>query len=251
LGNLGALQPVDEAPGDQVLPNIAGAADGFFVPWRDRQASPTIRARALTANGTPTGSEFQLGPASATEFAPRVVTDGTDYLVAWDDPTGVRAQTFSAGAGAGSVLALGDQITLERAVYDGRTYLVFFKQQPATGSASYFVQRVSRTGQLLDVTGTALGVPNLRHAASDGLGRTLITYDRADGRAMRRFLTAEDAAPPITACQPGSQCSYTPSGVPAGRVGAWLGVAWLLVLAQRRHSRQASARRLPDSLTVS
>ncbi|HEY6561923.1 MAG TPA: hypothetical protein VI072_31860 [Polyangiaceae bacterium] len=232
-GEVGTMHVVTNAPGDQVLPSIAAGAAGFFVAWRDRTTPPAVRGRALTSAGAVAGQEFLLGTASTIELAPRVASDGSGYLVAWDDPSGVRAQTFVAGgASAGPVITLGDPSALDRVLYDGRTYLVFYKQPTSSQS---FVRRISRAGALLDAGGVELGTANLRGAASDGLGRTLITYDGANGRAMRRFLTAADAAPPPATCQPPSgTCSYSPSSSGVGGLGAWLAALGLSGWAMRQ-----------------
>jgi hypothetical protein len=172
-----------------------------------------------------------------------------DYLVVWERDITMLARLFGPLGEAKSpeirLGALTEEVSmLLRVLYDGRTYIVFRAVFGVDGQRSLLAQRVARDGSVLDQSGIPLSIPNLRDAASDGLGRTLLAYDRSDGRVGGRFLLAADPGAFPSTCgpvgPPPPQCSFTvPARSTRGFSMLALGVAVLAV--RRRHMQRASA----------
>lgn len=79
--------------GDQVSPSVARLADGgFAVAWTSNGQDGSgfgIVVRRFNANGTPAGGEVAVNTSTAgNQVAPRIVANGSGFLVAWTGPGG-------------------------------------------------------------------------------------------------------------------------------------------------------------------
>ena len=72
-------------------PAVAWNGVGYLVVWEDYRdladRGVDVRGRRVTAAGAPEGRDFRISgtTADANDFHPRVASDGTGYLVVWDD----------------------------------------------------------------------------------------------------------------------------------------------------------------------
>ncbi len=116
-GRIGPEQLVNTqvTEGDQRAPAIGVLEDGrFVIAWQSQGESMAfageIRAQLFNANGTRSGTEFAINPASGdAKSMPSVVgLEGGRFAVVWDDFVGpgssldnltVRGQVFDAGGG--------------------------------------------------------------------------------------------------------------------------------------------------------
>jgi hypothetical protein len=215
-GPVGSKLTVSNSAGSQITPSLGSNGNEYFAVWHDLRSGEELWGKRLNGAGAPVSNEFRIGSTTRDSPLP-VASDGSGYLVAWTDgsqqPLRSVVQKFSVtGTPESPVAVLGTGLTARHIVFDGRTFLVHYVPD---GSAEQFVRRVSRAGTVLDTAGQRLDVPNVSGIASDGRGRTLITYDRTDGRAWGRFLVADDAANPLPA-----SCEPLDAGAPDGAGGS-------------------------------
>jgi hypothetical protein len=84
------------AVGSQLAPQIAASGTEALIVWRSAGAdksAPSILARTLNSDGTPSGSEINLSAANkGNKFLPSVVATPTgDYLATWSSYSGLAA----------------------------------------------------------------------------------------------------------------------------------------------------------------
>ncbi|HEX8698372.1 MAG TPA: Ig-like domain-containing protein, partial [Myxococcaceae bacterium] len=187
---------VASAPELQVNPSIASSSPGFFVAWEDTRTSAIsadIYGARLSDQGTRLDplSGVLLSNAANRQFAPDVASNGSDYLVVWQDNrvsssdpqiygTRVAAASGTRLDAAGLLIsgALGYQS--EPSVgFNGADYLVVWADDRA-GSHIYG-GRVSSAGAVLDGSGLPLTTTeNLKSGpviAFDGTGFLVVWSD--------------------------------------------------------------------------
>lgn len=252
------LQPLTTAPGGQHSPQIAANTKGALAVWTDSGAAASassIWGAGISFFGY-VGTPFQISsfPSEYHTYA-HVSSDDADYLVAWQQGQTLSAQKISAeGVAQSAAIQLSQAGRLNRVVYDGRTFLVFTVHDQPDNTAKLAVRRVSRAGALLDADPVWLSTPTLPFTepngfdvASDGLGRTLFSYTRTDGRLAGRVLTASDASPFPSSCPPVGpapppSCSF---GAPErGTSRAATALSALLLAAASRVSRRRASQSL-------
>jgi cysteine-rich repeat protein len=142
-------------------PSLASSGDGYLAVWsEDLGTTASIRGTRVTAAGTaldPLGIAIATGASPQTVVA--VASNGSGYLVAWDDLQDVLATRVTP---AGSVLdptgiLVGEGNTAAIAS-DGTDYLVawqYFRSSPGNGIAA---SRVTAAGAALDPDPMILGV---------------------------------------------------------------------------------------------
>src|SRR5581483_8681787 len=91
----------------QTAPSVASNGVTFFVAWSDsRNGTPDIFGTRVDTSGAvldPAGVAISV--AAGSQVAPSVASDGTGYLVAWQDGRSGTAHVYAARvAGSGAVL---------------------------------------------------------------------------------------------------------------------------------------------------
>ncbi len=84
---LGAAFPIGAFPGDDASPAVASNGSSFLVVWQ-HEFSPDswdINGRQVFANGTVNPDLYGVASGDPSEEAPDIATDGTNYLVVWQD----------------------------------------------------------------------------------------------------------------------------------------------------------------------
>lgn len=149
-----------------------GERTALEVVWRGgnlvlRVPEAVVERAAYPAVLDPTiGAEFGVddpvyGPPTGNQTRPSVATNGTDYLVAWEDTRPGGPQVFAArvsGAGAvldisglsmGDIGATGDQLA-PAVAWGGSSYLVVWAAKTTTGGGVVRGARVSSQGSVLN-----------------------------------------------------------------------------------------------------
>ncbi|WP_338873115.1 Ig-like domain-containing protein [Myxococcus stipitatus] len=126
-------------------PVAASGSRGAVVAWQENGVKG-VRATLVHDDGGVTVLNG-LPPDSGT-VEPSVVGSGSQYLVAWEESDGVRAQRYNAlGVAQGSLIdvAPGRRPSVAS---DGTDFLVTFAREASSNSHDLFAQRVTSTGQL-------------------------------------------------------------------------------------------------------
>jgi PASTA domain-containing protein len=86
-GAVGSPQTLSSAAGVQDAVAVAGGASGFLVTWEDERnaSNPDIYACRVSTTGVAEGDELAIATGSHAEQLPSVATDGSGYLVLWED----------------------------------------------------------------------------------------------------------------------------------------------------------------------
>ncbi|QSQ12224.1 Ig-like domain-containing protein [Myxococcus landrumensis] len=137
-------------------PVTASGARGAVVAWQENGVKG-VRATLVHDDGGVTVMNG-LPPDSGT-LEPSVVGSGSQYMVAWEEDGGVRAQRFSSlGVAQGGRIdvAPGRRPSVAS---DGTDFLVTYARDGGSGSHDFLAQKVSATGQ---VTATPVVLGNSR-----------------------------------------------------------------------------------------
>ena len=179
-----------------VLPTVAFNGTHYLVVWqeRDYRASnnENIVGRRVSRNGALLDSRpFLISSALGDQMRPVVASDGTDFLVVWEDGrasatdiygTRVLANgTVSTPAGVAYCTATGEQ-SYPSLAFMGTQYLVAWEDD-RSGSSDVYAVRVARTGTRVGAAnGFAIASGTLSQwrpaVASDGT-RALVAYVEA------------------------------------------------------------------------
>lgn len=157
------------APNDQALPSVASNGTDFFVVWEDRRAGPTrdIHGARVTAAGVVQDvSGIAISTAVNEQQAPSVASDGSDYLVVWEDARSTPnwdvygARVTSAGVvedAAGVLLGAtaGNQRTPEVAS-NGTEYMVVWHENGGVTGNDVYGTRVTAAGVALEPGGVVI-----------------------------------------------------------------------------------------------
>jgi len=184
------------ASSDQTLPSAASGGDGWLVVWQDARgtANDIYGARVSGAGAVldPAGIEISL-EAGAQE-CPAVASDGTDYLVVWQDARSGSYDIYAARVSSNGTVqdpsgfaistAPGDQM-YPVVVFDGTNYFVVWQDYRSGSSYDVYGSRVSTSGAVLDPAGIAIsaagGAQEHPAVAFDGLGFLVVWQDRRGG----------------------------------------------------------------------
>jgi hypothetical protein len=78
----------DDAPGEQANPSVASNGEDYLVAWQDARTgtSHDIYGARVGSDGVVQGDgDFVISAAVNGQYAPSVGSNGTDYLVVWED----------------------------------------------------------------------------------------------------------------------------------------------------------------------
>jgi hypothetical protein len=189
--------PISTAGADQISPTVAANGTTYLVAWQDWRNSTDsdIYAARVTTNGVVTDpAGFVIAKANNLQASPAAASDGTNYIVVWQDyrnATNFPIHTDVYGArvaDSGTVLdtngiaictASNDQ-TLPAVTCSSGLYLVVWEDLRNTTSDIY-AARVNTAGTVLDPNGfpvsTAAGAQMAPAAAPDGSDFIVVWQD--------------------------------------------------------------------------
>src|SRR5262245_59430340 len=179
--------PISTAPSHQEQPRVAFDGTNYLVAWEDIRSSSSwdvYSSRVSRSGGVL--DEIKVSDAANNQMRPVVASDGTNFMVAWDD-NGGSADTYGARVTGDGVLLDPNGIVVSNAyagqsipalAYNGTNYLVVWNDDRGgsgpTGGAEddVFAARVTEGGTRLDGTGIAVATaPSFQgwaDVASDG-----------------------------------------------------------------------------------
>ncbi|WP_163999301.1 Ig-like domain-containing protein [Pyxidicoccus caerfyrddinensis] len=164
----GAGLAIARAAQAQSLPSVASNGTDYFVVWEDARAgNPDVFGTRVTSAGAVLeDSGLAIASESHSQVTPSVASNGTDYLVAWED-----ARLESAGdifgarvTSAGVVLdASAFAISTESqsqetpsVASNGTDYLIVWEDARLNDAGDIFGARVTSTGAVVDASGFAI-----------------------------------------------------------------------------------------------
>ena len=177
--------PISTTGNEQHAPRITFGGTNFFVAWQDSSgAENDVYGARVSPSGTvldPAGIPISTGVGS--QAAPSVASDGSNYLVAWQDGrSGTSQDVYGARVSqAGAVLdPTGIPISSEAndqsatsVAFDGSNYLVAWQDGRSGTSQDVYGARVSQAGAVLDPTGIPISAAaNDESAPSVAFGGT-------------------------------------------------------------------------------
>jgi hypothetical protein len=181
--------------GDQAFAALAHGLSNFLVVWEDgRFRERDVCGARVGYDGVVLDTTSVLISGSPWEqCAPVVGSDGTDFLVAWQDWRNSSYDIYCARvsqtgtvldtAGVAVCTSSGDQVTPAMA-YNGTDYLVLWQAQ-SVGIRDLYGARINRQGVVLDPDGfivsAAAGDEEQPAAASDGDIFLVVWSDRRNG----------------------------------------------------------------------
>ncbi len=178
------------APGAQRAPALAWNGSSHLVVWEDDRGSTwDVYAARVSATGVVQESYVAVSTAPGDQRAPAVATDGSGWLVTWQDTrSGTNADIYGARVSAsGTVLdsggipistAAADQ-TASALAWNGSAYVVAWQDSRGADLGIYGT-RVTAAGVVSDATGVVIsnptGVQRNPSVTSGGL-TTLVTWE--------------------------------------------------------------------------
>jgi MYXO-CTERM domain-containing protein len=215
--------PVDAAPFPVSLAanqetNVAVAFNGrrHLAVWEDQRRAAGASATTSDVRGARIGTDgtvadpngLQIGGTAAAETAPAVASNGTDFLVTWQDARSGVAQIYGArvtdtGAlpdtlGFAVSSGLADQTT-PAVASDGASYFVVWTVGGAVNGA-----RVNAAGQVQDATPVIVTATGAHPAVAFNGAQYLVVWDRSgdifgarvgtDGKVVGSELTVSAVA---------------------------------------------------------
>ncbi|HAM72060.1 MAG TPA: hypothetical protein DCM86_10495, partial [Verrucomicrobiales bacterium] len=270
---------------------LAWNGSNYLAVWRDSRNNPSdsydyanricdIYGRLISPAGELLGTEdipICILPG-VTKRYPTVATDGTDFLVAWEDNRGSDYNIYgtlvrSDGAvvrPAGMVLCeAGGRQLAPTASFDGTNYRVVW-QDARSGATQIYGREISTAGVPLDpadgflIDGEARN-PLLPWVASSGAGRSLLLFQSPSspshvGRVFGRTIASDSHLPPLFDSQPslvakvGDVYSYAahasdPESIPLA-VSALQLPGWLALTSGSGGTAVLSGRPRPEDLGV-
>jgi hypothetical protein len=192
------LQPFAVSSGEKgANPEVAFGGGKYLVVWQDVYFYDIYGA--LVDTDAPAKSQFGIRTASGLQEDAAVASDGSDFLVVWEDfgmhwpNADILATRVTSG---GAVLDPGgipvstdpDPDLFPSVTFDGRNYVVAWSRS-ANGSSELHVSRVTPQGVVLDPDGilisdmssysdVAISFGPLSSDSSDPKGQSLLLYSK-------------------------------------------------------------------------
>lgn len=156
--------------------DIAAGDPGFLVVYRDGE---TIRGRVLDPSGRPEGSSFAIASAGNR---PTAAWTGTEWLVAYDDSTSVRAVRVLRGV-IGQPFLISPSGSSPALAAGGTTVFAAWEEQ--TGRRE--IHSATIEGEQVTITGLASRIsrPQSRPVMTALDGATLVAWDDGATRVRR------------------------------------------------------------------
>ncbi|WP_157758287.1 Ig-like domain-containing protein [Cystobacter fuscus] len=183
---------------NQLYPSVASNGTDYLVVWQDFAGSALdIRGRRVTSTGVmPDDSDLLISTSSGDQRIPKVASNGTDYLVVWNDDRAGGTNTDVYGTRVKSTGEILDPsgIPIGTSPLDqedtavasnGTDYFVVWVLSVASTNRDIQGARVTSTGAVLDASGLVLSAtPTYKSnpaVASHGTDYLVVWADRSDG----------------------------------------------------------------------
>jgi hypothetical protein len=178
--------------GSRACPAAAYGMNDFLAVWEhgERRERDVFAARVSPAGDVLDSAGILISGAPSEQCSPVTVSDGTDFLVVWQDWRNQGYDIYCARvSGTGMVLDTGGTAVCTTAqsqvlpalAYNGSDYLVSWTEQDTSG-CEIRGARVSRDGVVLDPGGFAVsaapGVQTSAAVASDGVDFLVVWSDQ-------------------------------------------------------------------------
>lgn len=237
LGEALGVFAISTAGGQQFQPSIACVPGGCLAAWRDqRAAGPDVYGARIVAGAVVDPNGFGISRAGSSQGKPSVSTDGTGYLVVWNDTRNGSSDVYGARVTTAGEVVDTNGIAISRAAdlqqapvaaFEGAYHVVTWEDR-RSGSWAVYAARVDAAGAVLDADGFLVetGVQGASVAiASNGNGRALVAVDRLEvvdpllpgtPRVRARFLTVRA---PLSVAKIGNgtgTVTSTPAGIDCG-----------------------------------
>ncbi|WP_224241126.1 RHS repeat domain-containing protein [Hyalangium gracile] len=165
--------PLGAPSGQDIWTDVASNGTDYLVVWArgsNLQVEGDVFARRVSSMGVPLGSgEISIATDPAyIETAPSVASNGTDYLVAWQDERSGSSRVYAtrvSSAGAvldGTGFALSSSFSQNQAQHhatvasNGTDFLVTWLDFRSGVSLDVYGARVTSSGTVVDATGLAI-----------------------------------------------------------------------------------------------
>jgi hypothetical protein len=191
---------------NEARPRVASNGSGYLVVWQRGTAGNTdIYARRVSAAGASEGdTDIVVVNTTAGQRNPSVASNGSDYLIAWDDDRStsndIRARSVSAEGVLGTdtaVSSAANNQTYPTVASNGSDYLVAW-QDARGASTDVYASRVSSLGTVVDSTGIAVSTEQGNQiypsVASDGTSYLIVWQDYRFGSAADVYASRVNAA---------------------------------------------------------
>jgi large repetitive protein len=188
---------ISPAAGGQFQPAIAFGGASFLATWDDYRGDENVCGSRVTPQGVVLDTAGTvISQAANGQQSPVIASDGTDFLVAWQDYHGGSGSCDIYGSrvtSQGTVLDPAGFVISQRAndqlnpalAFDGTNFLVVWNDVHDGGDWDIYGARVTPQGQVLDTAGIAISqnantqcYPAL---AFDGANFLVVWYDRFNG----------------------------------------------------------------------
>jgi hypothetical protein len=165
--------PIARALNSQQNPAVAFDGTNYFVVWSDGRRGSGVDIYG--ARVSPAGSVLDATGrvvANSSVFTlvmdtPAIAFDGTNYLVVWEERLGfstasnlMGTRVSPAGVQVGSAFIVSNATGNQSApalAFDGTNYLAVWQDDRTSGQNDIYAARVSPAGNVLDVSGIAVG----------------------------------------------------------------------------------------------
>jgi len=188
---------ISTAANDQLFPEIAFDGTNCLIVWEDlRSGFPDIYGARVNSGGSvlDTGG-IAISTVASYQWFPAIASDGTDYLVAWDDNRGGSSwDIYGTRVSAGGSVLDPDGIAISTAAniqgdlaiaFDETNYLVVWVDLRSGSSYDIYGARVNASGSVLDTAGIAISIAagdqELPAIAFDGTNHLVVWQDGRSG----------------------------------------------------------------------
>jgi MYXO-CTERM domain-containing protein len=153
--------------GRPLEPTVAYNGTNYLVAWVDPDRVPFGNQAVFAARVAPGGAVLDTSgiPVHTSSLAHQGVaaaSDGTEFLVVWEEPATIRAALVTgAGVVLSSVALVTGNFNLQARptiAFGGGTYFVAWRQTVGSDQGEIYGARVSTTGAVLDAGGLAVGL---------------------------------------------------------------------------------------------
>jgi hypothetical protein len=174
----------------QTQPAVACATGACLVAWRDgRAGAPDVYGARVAGTSVFDPEGLPISRAGSSQGRPAIASDGTGYLVVWNDTRSGTGDVYGTRVSAsGEILdASGFAITngpdAQQAPdvgFEGAYYVVAWHDRRSGTAFDLYAARVTGGGAVVDPSGFLVGTGTAGAAtsvASDGAGRLLVAFD--------------------------------------------------------------------------
>ena len=176
----------------QTQPAVACATGACLVAWRDgRAGGPDVYGARVAGTSVVDPAGLPISRAGSSQGRPAIASDGTGYLVVWNDTRSGTGDVYGTRVSAsgeildasGFAIANGPDAQQAPDVgFEGAYYVVAWHDRRSGTAFDLYAARVTGGGAVVDPSGFLVGTGTAGVAtsvASDGAGRLLVAFERS------------------------------------------------------------------------